>query len=201
MGVQKLLLPVRGKPAITRIVDEVLASPVDQVFVVIGDDGGRITEALAGRHVHFVTNPHAEGEMLSSVRCGLLAMPQECRTVLVALGDQPGITADVVAVLVRAHRDAGRGIVVPTHGGRRGHPLLFAIHYRDEILSRYDQVGLRGLLQAHPEDVLEVEVPTPGVLEDMDVPEDYRRAAAGLPNTSGSQGDFSGRGRPLQGMQ
>jgi molybdenum cofactor cytidylyltransferase len=178
MGVQKLLLSVGGQPLITRIVDEVLSSPVDEVFVVIGPEGKGIAATLADRRVHFVTNPHPEGEMLGSVRCGLSALPEECAAVLVVLGDQPGIRSEVVAALVRGFRAAGCGIVVPTHGGRRGHPILFAMHYREEVVTRYENVGLRGLLQAHPEDVFEVEVATPGVLEDMDVPEDYRRTIA-----------------------
>ena len=84
---------------IARIVDEVLRSPVDRVFVVVGPDGGRIAEALAGRRVEFVTNPDPEAEMLSSVRCGLRAMPEDCEAVLVVLGDQPGVTAEVIATL------------------------------------------------------------------------------------------------------
>ena len=178
MGAQKLLLPLGGQPMIARIADEVLRSPVDRVFLVIGPDGSRVTEALAGRRVGFVANPDAQGEMLSSVRCGLRAMPQECAAAMVLLGDQPGVTAEVVALLVRAFRTSGRGIVVPTYGGRRGHPLLLAMGCRGEIIEHYEEVGLRGLLRAHPEDVLEVEVAASGVLEDMDVPEDYRQAAA-----------------------
>jgi len=56
------------------------------------------------------------------------------------------------------------------------------MRYRDEILEHYEEVGVRGLLQVHPEDVFEVEVAAPGVLEDMDVPEDYRRTAARFRN-------------------
>jgi molybdenum cofactor cytidylyltransferase len=180
MGVQKLLLPVGGRPMIARIVDEVLASPVDQVFVVIGEGGARVADALAGREVCFVTNPEAEGEMLGSVRCGLGALPQDAVAALVVLGDQPGITSDVIATLFGAFRNSGRGIVVPTHDGRRGHPLLVAMRYRDEILTRYDGVGLRGLLEAHPEDVFDVEVPFPAILEDVDRPADYSRTIAGF---------------------
>jgi molybdenum cofactor cytidylyltransferase len=180
MGTQKLLLPLDGEPVIVRVVDQFLRGPVDQIFVVIGEEGRQIREAMAGRGVHFVTNPDAEGEMLSSVRCGLTAMPAGCDAVLVALGDQPSIAAEVVEQLVQAFLTAGRGIVVPTHQGRRGHPLVLAMHYRDEILTGYEDVGLRGLLEAHPEDVLSVEVNTRGVLEDIDVPEDYRRMIARL---------------------
>lgn len=175
MGTQKLLLPLNGQPVIVRVVDELLRGPVDQVFVVVGEQGRQIREAIAARPVRVVTNADAEGEMLSSVRCGLTAMPDKCAGVLVALGDQPSITAQVVEDLVEAFRAGGRGIVVPTYQAQRGHPLLIAMHYRDEILTRYDHVGLHGLLQAHAEDVLGVEVAASGVLEDMDVPEDYRR--------------------------
>jgi molybdenum cofactor cytidylyltransferase len=156
-------------------VDELLRSPVDRVFVVIGQDGKPILEALAGRRVHVVTNMQAEEEMLRSVRCGLAAMPQESAAAMVALGDQPGITADVAAELVRSFHTTGRGIVVPTYQGRRGHPLLFSMRYRDEILTRHEGRGLRGLLEAHHRDIFELEVAAAGILEDVDLPEDYRR--------------------------
>ncbi len=184
MGAQKLLLPLGDRPAIARIVDEVLSGPVDRVFVIVGPDGDRITEALAGRRVEFVTNPDPEAEMLSSVRCGLRAMPEDCEAVLVVLGDQPGVTADVIASLVQAFHASGRGIATPTHNGRRGHPLMFAMRYRDEILNNYEDIGLRGLLHAHPEDVCEVEFPAPNVIDDMDLPEDYERETKRYKNGS-----------------
>ena len=119
--------------------------------------------------------------MLGAVRCGLRAVPQDASAALVAPGDQPGVTAEVVATVVGAFGVSGRGIVVPTHAGRRGHPLLIALRYRDEIMTRYDGTGLRGLLQAHPEDVLEVEVAAPGAVQDIDTPEQYARATARFP--------------------
>jgi molybdenum cofactor cytidylyltransferase len=175
MGTQKLLLPLAGTTVIGHIVDEVLRSPVDETIVVLGRDADSLGEALAGRRVTFVTNADPEGEMLSSVRCGLRVLPPECDAVLVALGDQPAIAADTIRRLIEAFRTAGRGIVVPVHGGKGGHPILFSMRYRDEVLTHHDAVGLRGLRQAHPEDVLELEVESPSVLTDMDRPEDYRR--------------------------
>ena len=175
MGAQKLLLPLDGQPVITRVVDEVLGSPVDEVLVVVGSDANRVKQALEGRRVRLVVNPRAEGDMLSSVRCGLMAVPEQCTAALVVLGDQPGISAAVVAELARAFRTGNRGIVVPTFDGKRGHPLLFSAGYRNEVLTRYDELGLRGLLHAHPDDVSEIQVSTPEVIEDMDLPEDYQR--------------------------
>ena len=190
MGTQKLLLPLRGKPLIAHVVDEPLRSGVDRVFVVVGADEQPILDALAGRPVHAVKNTQTECEMLHSVRCGLTAVPQQAAAVMVALGDQPGVTADVAAELVRSFHATERGIVVPTYNGRRGHPLLFSMCYRDEILTRHEGCGLRGLLAAHPEDVFELEVATAGILEDIDLPEDYRRAI-------GPENHGSGPGKSL----
>jgi molybdenum cofactor cytidylyltransferase len=178
MGTQKLLLQVGGRPLVARIVDEVLCAPVDHVCVVIPPGAARLPQALVGRAVSFVTNPDPQAEMLDSVRCGLRALPPSCTGVLVVLGDQPGVHAGLVADLVRAFRESGRGLVLPVCEGRRGHPLLVAARYCEEILNGYDATGLRGLLQAHPEDVLEVQIPDPASLEDMDEPADYQRLAA-----------------------
>jgi molybdenum cofactor cytidylyltransferase len=176
MGVQKLLLPYRGQPLIAHVVDELLRSPVEEVVVVVGKEGNSIIDAVADRCVRTVANANPNSEMLHSVRCGLTAIPEEVDAVLVALGDQPGISAGLVAELVRCFGAGPRGIVVPTYRGRRGHPLLFAMRYRQEILGQHEGRGLRGLLETHPQDVHELEVSTDGVLEDIDLPEDYIRA-------------------------
>jgi len=182
MGAQKLLLPLRGQSVITRIVDELIGIPLQRIIVVVGRDAEPIQQALVGRVVTFVANPDPVGDMLSSVRCGLRALPKSCPAVLVALGDQPGVTSKLVGELIRAFREPtpdvetpGKQIVVPVHAGRRGHPLLFATRFRDELMTCYDGVGLHGLLAAHPDEVLEVEVSTATELEDMDTPEDYQQ--------------------------
>jgi len=150
-----------------------------------------VSEALSGRPVSIAVNPDPEKGMLSSVRCGLRALPRECDAVLVALGDQPAVEAEMVDRLVRARADSGKGIAVPVHGGRRGHPLLFAASYGPEILERHDETGLRGLLAAHPDDIVEVQAPDAGVLADMDTPADYRRELDR--RREGAEGQVTGR--------
>jgi len=175
MGVQKLLLPFAGKTVIAHLVDQILAGAVDEVHVVVGHEVERVRRESSDRHVTIVSNPDYESGMLSSVRCGLAAVPAECRAVLVALGDQPSLTPRLIDLMVRSFEETEKRILVPSYNGRRGHPVLFSHDYRDEILTRYDDVGLRGLLHAHPDDVFELGVSTSAVLSDMDYPEDYRR--------------------------
>jgi len=177
MGVQKLLLPYRGQTIIGHVVDEVLRSPVHRTFVVTGEDHERVIAALSDRAVTFVRNPDPDADMLSSVRCGVRASPPECDAILIVLGDQPAVTAAVIRSIVDEHRLHGDSIIVPVFGGRRGHPILVPIRFAREVLTAHDGVGLRGLLMAHPDDVLELPVNVPGVLQDIDTPEDYRAAS------------------------
>ena len=179
MGAQKLLLPLAGKPVIARIVDELLHSPLDQLLVVVGCDGNEIQKALNGRSVGFLSNPEPAGDMLSSIRCGLRALPAGCSAVLIVLGHQSNITAQLVTQLIVKHAESGAGIIVPTHDGHRAHPVLVDARYRDELLSRHDGVGLRGFLNAHPAEVISLEIPDGTILRDMDNPEDYQRELAG----------------------
>ena len=207
MGTQKLLLPLAGKPVIAHVVDAVLCSQADQVFVVTGVDGERIANALSegrrwsaarasspasagrvslpARAVNFIGNPHPELGMLGSIRCGLSAMPAGCAAALVVLGDQPTISAGVINRLIQSFREDGYGIVVPVWEGRRGHPLLLSTRYRDEMLARYDDVGLRALLSAHPSDICEVPMNDAGILEDLDQPHDYQRLVARFSRSEG----------------
>lgn len=184
MGQQKLLLPLGGQPVIRRIVDTARKGPLDPLIVVTSAQGEAVGHALTGTETILVPNPAEDGDMLSSVRCGLTHVPAGCSAVLVLLGDQPGVTTGLIFQLVEAHERTGASIVVPSYDGTRGHPVLIHLSHRQEIMHEFDGVGLRGLLHSHRDSITEVSVASPELLEDMDLPEDYARISQRL--SSGS---------------
>ena len=175
MGVPKLLLPFGGKTIIGHIVDQLLASAIGEVHVVVGHQAERLSAELSGRKVEIVNNPDYKSGMLSSVRCGLRNLPEKCRDVMVVLGDQPSITTELIDRMLQSFAATEKSILVPLYKGKRGHPILFSAIYRDEIITQYGDMGLRGLLEGHSGDIFELAVSTASVLCDMDCPEDYRR--------------------------
>lgn len=175
MGRQKALLPYRGRTIIEQIVGEVNAAGVLETLVVTGHEPEAVEAVLAGTDARLVWNPHFEQGMLSSVRTGLAACDTRAEWALICLGDQPAIAASTIARLIAAQHQSGKSICMPIHKGKRGHPLLISMQYKAEILREYDAIGLRGLAQAHPGEVLEVPMDVPGVLVDVDTPEDYAR--------------------------
>ncbi len=178
MGAQKLLLPFGSKTVIAHIVDQFTASSVDEVYVVVGCQGKQVSHELSGRSVSIVNNSNYKSGMLSSVRCGLHAISQQCRAVLVVLGDQPSVTIKLIDQMLQNFTSTEKQILVPLYNGKRGHPIMFSAAYRKEILTHYDNVGLQGLLYAHKDDIFELSVTASGVLSDMDYPQDYQRELA-----------------------
>jgi molybdenum cofactor cytidylyltransferase len=182
MGTQKLLLPYAGGTVIGRVVSQLHQSAVDRVFVITAEARRDVSDALAAFDVVTVSNPDPdpECEMLETIRCGLRALPAECDQILIALGDQPSITSELINRLVTELRENPRSIVVPVHQQKRGHPVLFDACFKSDVLSHFEGEGLRGLLQAHPDRVREVSVPEHLMLADIDSPEDYQRELAKL---------------------
>ena len=140
-----------------------------------GADGDRIRLALAGRSVEFVVNPDPEGDMLD--RCAEdRAVPNDCDAARGGLGRSAG------------HYGRGRRRGSPSlprfrpwncsadlqRPPRPSNSFLHVLSRRD--LSQFQQVGLRGLLHAIPATLPKVAAAAPGVVEDMDLPEDYRQA-------------------------
>jgi len=176
MGSPKMLLPFGRKTMIEKVVARVLKSPVEGIVVVLGASRNEIGRRLKAYPVMPVFNPDFERGMLSSIQNGLNALPAEARAALVVLGDQPGIPSSVVERLLAGFERSGKGIVLPVHLRRRGHPVLIDLKYKREIMDLDPGIGLRQLLLRHADDVLEVPVRTPSILKDIDCSGDFRRA-------------------------
>src|SRR5207302_10159362 len=97
---------------------------------------------------------------------------------LIALADQPSIPAEVIRHLIELFEKRRPGMLVPTFEGRRGHPLLIDARYRDEIGRLDPAVGLRDLLQRHPDDLLLSPVSIEAVIRDLDTREEYEAEVA-----------------------
>ncbi|MBE3109679.1 MAG: nucleotidyltransferase family protein [Acidobacteria bacterium] len=173
MGTQKLLLPFGETTVVGAVVGTALASRVDRVLVVLGADKDDVREELEPLGIDFAVNDNFAEGMLSSVQAGLRALPADAEAAVVMLGDQPFLPARVVDAVVEAFRRSGKGIAIPAFLGRRGHPVLVDMKYRDTVLALDPADGLRRLMHAHPDDIIEAEVEDANILRDMDVPEDY----------------------------
>ena len=152
---------------------------------------GRAAEELAAWAADFpdvtlAENPAPERGMLSSILAGLDALggagalAASATPLLVTPADLPALRASTVASVASALAN-GAPLAVPTHRGRRGHPLGIAPALLPEIPRLDLDQGLRQLLERHPGELVEVPVDDPGAVRDVDTPRQYEElAAAGL---------------------
>jgi len=175
MGKPKLLLPFGEKTIIETVIDSVIQSKLDDVLVVLGAHREKIEKKIKDFSIKIVVNPNFKNDMLSSVQCGFRALPEDVEASLVILGDQPEISSALINKIVEVYKRSKKGIVLPVYRKNRGHPVLIDMKYQGEIEDLNPDLGLRNLVYKHAEDILEVEVITPSILQDIDTIEDYNR--------------------------
>ena len=180
----KLLAPVRGEAMIRRVVREALESRADVVIVVLGHDAERVRGALEdldGGKLRLVFNQDYEAGMSSSIKAGVAAVKEEARAVLILPGDYALITRGAVDAVIEKYLEGAGRLLVASFQGRRGHPLLIDRDLFDEVLQiSEEEQGLRKVVRAHEGELVVVEAGGPGVLVDVDTPEDYRRFVEGV---------------------
>ena len=175
---QKLLLPYKGKTIIGNVVDRAMESKANEVIVVVGDngDGEAIASSLENLHPIILKNKNPQRGMLSSAQRGIVAIPAGVSAVMMLLGDHPMVRPQVMDMMIDALQKEDKDIVIPTYKGKRGHPILIDLKYRDEILALDGDRGLRELVDRYPDKVLELAVEYEDILTDIDTPKDYEDA-------------------------
>jgi len=115
--------------------------------------------------------------MRDSIERGLeaLARGAPVERVLVAPGDSPGITRDLVARLLECAARWPESIVVPCFEGRRGHPIVLPWDIAALVPTLPAGSGVNALVGRFADRLIELAVPNPDLVADLDTPDDLRR--------------------------
>ncbi len=180
MGKPKPLIPVAGRFLLDHVLSTIRGSHVDDIVVVLGHSADRIRRSVSLDGARTIVNEaYAEG-MSTSIRAGVAAADPRADGFLIVLADQPFVSGATLDSLI-AHRDGSRAkILVPTYRGRRGNPVLLDRSLSEEIRSITGDQGCRALFGHHLGQIFEVPVEDPGILIDLDTPEQVARADAAI---------------------
>lgn len=181
MGRPKLTLPLGGRTVLEHVVGALRAGGADHVVVVVGPHVPELIPLAeaAGADVCALAEPTPY--MRETVEHGLRHLedryhPAPADAFLLSPADHPSLDPAAVRVLCEAFAaDPSRTVLVPTHAGRRGHPALIAWRHAAGIRALPADRGINAYFRDHPGGVREVPVGSPGVLCDLDTPEDYER--------------------------
>jgi molybdenum cofactor cytidylyltransferase len=169
MGRPKPLLLLDGETFLDRLIGA-FSGICRPITVVLGYDADRIRAGIRrAAAAQFVDNPEPDRGMLSSLQCGLAHIGNELDAVLFTPADLPSIHSSTIAAV--AGSDAP--VVIPRCGGRNGHPVRVSRAIAEELLALPPGAQARDVLQRHRSETLFVNVDDPGILHDVDTPQDY----------------------------
>jgi molybdenum cofactor cytidylyltransferase len=181
MGRPKALLEVGGRTFIRAILDVLREAGLHDAAVVVRPTHDEvIAEVMASGFGRAVVNPRADEGQLSSLLTGLDAIDEsDVDAALVTLVDVPLVSASAIRRLLARTAVSSAPILRAVHQGAHGHPVVFKREIFAALRAADPAEGAKALVRTAV--VEDVETGDPGVLEDVDTPEDYERLVGKMP--------------------
>jgi molybdenum cofactor cytidylyltransferase len=176
MGTSKTLLPWRYGTFLESVI-LAFEPPIDPLIVVIRaeEDIPSLKRLQMGKFARYVVNPDPERGQLSSLQCGLAAARKAQHFAFCPV-DFPQVQRETVKELIRVYGNSDAQIVIPRFESRHGHPVIIGRAIADELIAEPPTGTARDVLHRHVAQTRYVTVDDPGVVADIDTPEEYKAA-------------------------
>ena len=168
MGRPKAFLEIDGETFVSRLT-RIFREECDPVLLVVGAYPNLTSEGAT-----VVVNPYWPSGQLSSLQAGIRALPEALPAFFFAPVDCPAFSAATVKTLWAAFETDRTKFVIPRMGDRRGHPVLANGSLRGEFLALPPDGEARTIVHRYREQTRYIDVDDPGILADIDTPENYR---------------------------
>ena len=150
------------------------AAGLDEVVVVLGRAADELRERVDFGDAKVVENPVFTEGCSSSYRAGIAALNPESAAIMIILGDQPGITPEIINCLAKEWRGSEAPIALCSYRGRKGHPMIFAQPLFDRLTQLHGDKAAWKLVDAYIDSVQEVHFSLP-FPDDINTSEDFER--------------------------
>ena len=145
-----------------------LRSELERVVVVVSSPAGR--SLFENERCEVVVFENAAEGMGASLACAA-RNAGEADGYLIALGDMPFVRRASIAA-VRDALAAGAPLAAPYFRARRGHPVALSKGFYEKLLTLRGDEGAKQLLAANERQLVKIPVGDPGVIRDIDTPDD-----------------------------
>jgi molybdenum cofactor cytidylyltransferase len=201
MGEPKQLVTLEGRPLLAHTLENLQASQVDQIVLVLGFAAKAVRAGIELHRVRVVENEDYEQGMGSSLRVGLSALDTNIDASLIVLGDQPFVQSQTFDEIIDCYRQSEAQILIPTYHGFRGNPVLLDRSVFGEVMALNGDIGCRAIFGNHSSGIVKVPVGDVGILLDIDSQQDLMKAREFSRGTANSQAlmgavDLEGRTVP-----
>jgi molybdenum cofactor cytidylyltransferase len=156
---------------------ESLIKAIPLTIAVLRPDNKELADLLENAGLKVVFCDAQKTDMADSLSAAVHYAAQLSESsvgLVIALADMPYIQPHTIKAI--AHElNAGAAIVAPAYQGKRGHPVGFSAKFRSELEQLAGDEGARSILKRHADQIKLLECNDPGILADIDTPEDLRK--------------------------
>jgi molybdenum cofactor cytidylyltransferase len=174
MGSPKALLEFQDETFLDRLIG-LFSAHCSPVITVVGAQREiviaglrRASQTLVVQNLEFLLG------QLSSMQCGLRAVPDGVDGVLFTLVDHPAVQPSTIAALLETVPGGDKALLrIPRFGGRRGHPIWFSASLIPEFLALPPEAAARDVVTRHEPEIAYIDLDDPGIVTDVDEPSVY----------------------------
>tara|TARA_Y100000590_G_C15163041_1_gene804329 strand:- start:41 stop:613 length:573 start_codon:yes stop_codon:yes gene_type:complete len=171
-GENKLTKKIQDIPLIKHSVENILASSVDELIIVLGYQK-EIVEKIISKNekIKFVFNNDFKSGMASSIKVGLNHISNTSEAFFICLGDMPMIKPDIYNQLIKSRNQ--KDILIPTYNGQQGNPVLFNKSMKEKILSIKGDSGAKKILELYKDKALNLEINNQSIVRGFNTRQDF----------------------------
>ena len=173
MRFPKALLKIGEETFVECILRKAKAAGLTSITVITGADHEKITQVLP--EIPCIQNENYMQGQISSLQKGISKLSEAVTEVMVWPVDQPLIRSETVSALIECRDQERKALTIPVYQHRKGHPVIYNKDAMEAAVRLQAHQTGKDLQSLFAMNISLVEVEDPGVVIDIDTPEDYNR--------------------------
>ena len=170
----KLLIKYKNKLLINHILEELIKSKVNKIFVVLGYEYAKVKKnCLKDKKVNFLVNKNFNKGVSGSIKLGVKKLNSNCKGFLIVQSDMPFIKSTHINKIYNSIKKNNKLVHVLNYKTQIGNPIGFNISLSKKFNKIKGDVGARYLVKRLKKDTNFIKVNSPKLFKDFDRLDDF----------------------------
>lgn len=155
---------------------KVLTDPDFKINIITGCENDALHRIFSSENIVLHYNKNWEKGISESLKLSVsLAIEENCRGILILLGDMPCIKKDTILKILEEIEKNPNKICRPYYEKKPGFPVYLPEKFFSEALLLEGDSGARSIIAANPDDLIKVPTDDPDCIFDIDKMEDIEK--------------------------
>ena len=173
-GQNKLLKHYKGKYLINHILNTLVKSKVNNIFLVLGFQNLKVRKIIIkSKKIRCIYNKKYKSGLSSSIQAGLNKISKKNIGFLIVHADMPLISKGIINILCSAVKKKDKEIFVPVHKKKLGNPLAFKYSMIKSLKKIKGDRGAKKLIKSNKSKVQFIKMKSKSILIDFDQLKDF----------------------------